>query len=143
MIVIYQIQIYNSPLTYLYAGIKSSGKVVYFTALFPYLVLTIFCIRGLTLPGAAEGLLHLLKPNFKLLLSSSVWFDAATQVFFSFGIAFGTLTAFGSYNQPKNNCVKDVILIAGVNAFTAIYASVVIFSVLGFKAWNSYQRCLS
>uniref|UniRef100_A0A8C0R699 Transporter n=1 Tax=Canis lupus dingo TaxID=286419 RepID=A0A8C0R699_CANLU len=39
-------------------GIESTGKAIYFTALFPYLVLTIFLIRGLTLPGAVEGLIY-------------------------------------------------------------------------------------
>ena len=37
-------------------GIQSSGYVVYFTAMFPYVVLTIFLIRGLTLPGASAGI---------------------------------------------------------------------------------------
>lgn len=38
-------------------------KAIYFTALFPYLVLTIFLIRGLTLPGAVRGLIYLFTPN--------------------------------------------------------------------------------
>ena len=44
-------------------GIQSSGYVVYFTALFPYLVMTIFFIRGLTLPGSGSGLLHMFYPK--------------------------------------------------------------------------------
>lgn len=32
-------------------GIKSSGRVVYFTATFPYFVLVILLIRAVTLPG--------------------------------------------------------------------------------------------
>merc|ERR1712179_30102 len=44
-------------------GIASSGKVVCFTAIFPYLVLTIFFIRGITLKGATAGLSHMFSPK--------------------------------------------------------------------------------
>lgn len=44
-------------------GIQSSGKVVYFTSLFPYIVLTIFFIRGITLKGATAGLIHMYTPK--------------------------------------------------------------------------------
>ncbi|KAK9701506.1 Sodium:neurotransmitter symporter family [Popillia japonica] len=122
-------------------GIQSSGKVVYFTSMFPYLVLTIFFIRGITLNGASDGLMHMYKPKIEKLADPTVWLDAATQVFYSFGLAFGSLIAFGSYNQPKNNCVRDVILVSVCNAITAIYASAVIFAILGFKAWKNVERC--
>ncbi|XP_076629260.1 sodium- and chloride-dependent transporter XTRP3 isoform X2 [Colletes latitarsis] len=123
-------------------GIQSSGKVVYFTSMFPYLVLTIFFIRGITLKGASAGLAHMYTPKIEKLLEPTVWLDAATQVFYSFGLAFGSLIAFGSYNTPDNNCVRDVLLVSGCNAFTAIYASVVIFAILGFKAMTSFDRCI-
>lgn len=124
-------------------GIQSSGKVVYFTSMFPYLVLTIFFIRGITLKGASAGLAHMYTPKIEKLLKPTVWLDAATQVFYSFGLAFGSLIAFGSYNTPDNNCVRDVILVSGCNAFTAIYASVVIFAILGFKAMTNVDKCLA
>lgn len=76
------------------------------------------------------------------LLDPTVWLDAATQVFYSFGLAFGSLIAFGSYNTPKNNCVRDVILVSVCNAITAIYASVVIFAILGFKAMRNVDKCI-
>ena len=44
-------------------GIESSGNVVYFTALFPYIVMTIFFIRGITLKGAGAGLAHMFYPK--------------------------------------------------------------------------------
>ncbi|KAM8813173.1 inactive sodium-dependent neutral amino acid transporter B(0)AT3 isoform 2-T2 [Rhynchonycteris naso] len=83
-------------------GIESTGKAIYFTALFPYLVLTIFLIRGLTLPGAAQGLTYLFTPNMQTLQSPRVWLDAATQIFFSLSLAFGGHIALASYNPPRN-----------------------------------------
>ena len=44
-------------------GIQSSGYVVYFTAGFPYVVLFIFLIRGVTLPGAWAGIKHMFWPK--------------------------------------------------------------------------------
>lgn len=38
-------------------------QAIYFTALFPYLVLTVFLVRGLTLPGAMQGLTYLFTPD--------------------------------------------------------------------------------
>lgn len=105
-------------------------------------MLTIFFIRGITLDGAGAGLMHMYKPQLDKLLDAQVWLDAATQVFYSFGLAFGSLIAFGSYNTPKNNCVRDVLLVSACNAFTAIYASVVIFAILGFKAKNDLEKCI-
>ena len=54
-------------------GVKSSGKVVYFTALFPYIMITALLIRGLTLPGAINGLKFYVTPDFSKLLQSQVF----------------------------------------------------------------------
>nr|XP_048695468.1 sodium-dependent neutral amino acid transporter B(0)AT3-like isoform X3 [Caretta caretta] len=123
-------------------GIESTGKAIYVTAIFPYLVLTIFLIRGLTLPGATEGLVYLFTPNLNILKNPRVWLDAATQIFFSLSLAFGGLIAFSSYNSPKNDCEKDAVTIAIVNSMTSLYASIPIFSILGFKATTGYWDCL-
>lgn len=53
-------------------GVKSSGKVVYFTAIFPYLMLTVLLIRGAMLEGAGEGIEFYLKPDPKKLLNFEV-----------------------------------------------------------------------
>ncbi|NXP73610.1 S6A18 protein, partial [Ramphastos sulfuratus] len=123
-------------------GIETTGKAIYVTALFPYLVLTIFLIQGLTLPGATEGLAYLFTPNLNTLKSPRVWLDAATQIFFSLSLGFGGLIAFSSYNPPQNDCEKDAVTVAIVNSITSLYAAIPVFSVLGFKATTGYWDCL-
>ncbi|XP_060047093.1 inactive sodium-dependent neutral amino acid transporter B(0)AT3 isoform X2 [Erinaceus europaeus] len=123
-------------------GIESTGKAIYFTALFPYLVLTVFLVRGLTLPGAADGLAYLFTPDVRVLGSPRVWLDAATQIFFSLSLALGGHIAYASYNPPRNDCEKDAVTIALVNSLTSLYAAVAVFSVLGFKATTDQENCL-
>ena len=50
----------------------SSGKVAYFTAIFPYLVMLTLLVRGLTLPGAATGLAFFFTPQWEKLASLQV-----------------------------------------------------------------------
>uniref|UniRef100_A0A8C4SNE1 Transporter n=1 Tax=Erpetoichthys calabaricus TaxID=27687 RepID=A0A8C4SNE1_ERPCA len=115
-------------------GIKITGKVVYFTATFPYVMIVILLVRGLTLPGAANGIIFYLYPDISRLADPKVWMDAGTQIFFSFVVCLGCLTALGSYNPYNNNCYKDCIYLCLLNSGTSFVAGFAIFSVLGFMA---------
>lgn len=47
--------------------------MVYFTATFPYVVLTILFIRGITLDGAINGIKYYLTPQWQKVLDAKVF----------------------------------------------------------------------
>ncbi|XP_030634287.1 sodium- and chloride-dependent GABA transporter 2-like [Chanos chanos] len=117
-------------------GVKSTGKVVYFTATFPYLMLLVLLVRGLTLPGALDGIKFYLYPDPARLADPQVWMDAGSQIFYSYGVCTGVLTALGSYNKYNNNCYRDCVYLCLLNSGTSFVAGFAIFSVLGFMAYE-------
>lgn len=164
-------------------GITESGKVVYVTAIFPYVVLIIFFFRGITLKGATDGIetnflftfrllqqgfifhLHRYCPslyttlgntngsgrlarsgnsNF-LLIGWDLCYANNENSFLIYiivsGLAFGGLIAFSSYNPANNNCYRDALLVSFTNCGTSMFAGVVVFSIIGFKATATFDEC--
>uniref|UniRef100_A0ABI7X667 Solute carrier family 6 member 15 n=1 Tax=Felis catus TaxID=9685 RepID=A0ABI7X667_FELCA len=124
-------------------GIQSSGKIMYFSSLFPYVVLICFLIRALLLNGSIDGIRHMFTPKLEMMLEPKVWREAATQVFFALGLGFGGVIAFSSYNKRDNNCHFDAVLVSFINFFTSVLATLVVFAVLGFKANVINEKCIA
>ncbi|XP_059204575.1 sodium-dependent neutral amino acid transporter B(0)AT2 [Centropristis striata] len=124
-------------------GIKSSAKVMYFSSVFPYVVLFIFLIRGLMLDGALEGVTYMFYPKLEIWGNVQVWRQAATQVFFALGLGYGSVIAYSSYNPVHNNCHRDAIMVSCINFMTSVLASLVVFVVLGFRAKTIALRCVA
>ncbi|XP_046367046.2 sodium- and chloride-dependent glycine transporter 1-like [Haliotis rufescens] len=115
-------------------GVRSVGKVVYVTAVMPYILLTVLLIRSCMMPGSVDGLLYFLRPDFSRLGSVQVWLEALLQAFYSMGTTFGTLNTVSSYNKFHNNCLRDVAMLTISGEASSIFSGLVVFSTLGFMA---------
>jgi len=118
----------------LFKGVKWSGKVVYFTATFPYIVLIALLIVGVQQEGAMLGIKFYIYPNATRLADVQVWCDAAVQIFYSLGAAWGVLLNYSHMNDFRNNVYRDAMMITTINCGTSVLAGFVVFSVLGSLA---------
>uniref|UniRef100_A0A182IT24 Transporter n=2 Tax=Anopheles atroparvus TaxID=41427 RepID=A0A182IT24_ANOAO len=115
-------------------GIKSSGKVAYFLAIFPYVVMLVLLVRACTLEGAGDGMLYFIKPQWDRILEAKVWYAAVTQVFFSLTICFGNVMMYSSYNRFTNNVYRDVTIVSIMDTLTSMLAGLIVFGVIGHLA---------
>ena len=123
-----------SILLIIHKGVKSVGKVVLVTVPLPVLLLVIMVIRGVTLPGAAEGLRYYLTPNFEALADPNVWLAAYGQIFFTLTIGFGVMIAYASYLPKKSDISNNAFITGLVNCGTSFLAGFAVFSTLGYLA---------
>uniref|UniRef100_A0A6E8W3M0 Transporter n=1 Tax=Anopheles coluzzii TaxID=1518534 RepID=A0A6E8W3M0_ANOCL len=115
-------------------GVKSSGKASYFLALFPYVVMTVLLVRACTLPGAVDGIVYFLKPQWDKIYDPKVWYAAVTQCFFSLSICFGNIIMYSSYNKFRHNVYRDATIVTSIDTFTSLLAGCTIFGILGHLA---------
>ncbi|XP_054717827.1 sodium- and chloride-dependent glycine transporter 2-like [Uloborus diversus] len=112
-------------------GIKSSGKIVYFTATFPYVILVTLVIYGCSLNGASSGLKYFFIPEWGKLLDIKVWKAAVEQLLFSLSLGWGSLIVYASYNKFDNTLQRDALFVSLLDFATSLLAGIVIFAVLG------------
>ncbi|MEG1574123.1 MAG: sodium-dependent transporter [Bacteroidales bacterium] len=91
-----------------------------------FIILIIFCINSLTMPGAGQGIEYLFKPDFSK-ITGKVFLDALGQAFFSLSIGIGILITYGSYFKPNTNLTSIALTVALLDVFIAILAGVIIF----------------
>ena len=91
-----------------------------------FLILVIFCVNSLLLPGASKGLEFLFYPDFSQLTVVGV-LDAFGQAFLSLSIGISCLVTYSSYFKDDTSLVKDATTVAVLDTLVAILSGVVIF----------------
>jgi neurotransmitter:Na+ symporter, NSS family len=96
-----------------------------------FVILLALCVRSLTLPGAADGLAFLFKPDFSK-ITSGVLLAAMGLAFFKLSVGMGTMITYGSYFREDQNIAKTaaqvmladlaVSLLAGIAIFPAVFS---------------------
>jgi NSS family neurotransmitter:Na+ symporter len=121
----------------LYKGVERIGKVC--TVLVPVstIFLAIMVFRGLTLPGAMEGVSYYLTPNFSALLTYEVWLAAYAQVFFSLSLAQGIMITYAAFLPKKSDLTNNAFITALADSGTSFFAAFAVFSIVGYLSFSS------
>ncbi|PJG83393.1 sodium-dependent transporter [Caviibacterium pharyngocola] len=140
----YDLHITNSPLeitlyTFLFVavnyiilakgiigGIERSVKYL-MPLLFIFLIGMV--IRNVTLPGAAEGIIYYLKPDFSK-ITPQLFIMVLGQVFFALSLGFGVLITLSSYLSKEENLIQTAVITGFTNTIIAVLAGFMIFPSL-------------
>ena len=105
------------------SGIERFSKVM-MPALFIIMIVLTAC--SVMLPGAREGLLFLLKPDFSK-ITGTVVLNAMGQAFFSLSLGLGCLCTYASYFGPDTNIGKTALNVSLIDTMVAIMSGFIIF----------------
>ena len=91
-----------------------------------FLLLIVLVVRSLTLPGAAEGLAFLFKPDFSR-LSGEMVLAAMGLSFFKLSVGMGTMITYGSYFREDQNIPKTTLTVMLADLTVSLLAGIAIF----------------
>lgn len=100
-----------------------------------FLLLVVLVVRSLTLPGAAEGLSFLFKPDFSK-LTGQIILTAMGLSFFKLSVGMGTMITYGSYFREDQDIPKTATTVMLADLMVSLLAGIAIFPAVftfGFK----------
>ena len=92
-------------------------------------------IYTLTMPGAVEGALYYLTPDFSK-FSPELVIGALGQMFYSLSLAMGIMITYGSYMRKQDSLTSSVVRIGGFDLGVSFIAGLLIVSA-AFVAMGS------
>ena len=88
------------------------------------------------LEGSERGISFFLRPDWDRLNDYNVWLEAAIQVVFQLGPAWGSLITMSRYNDFHHKVYYEAVIIPIGNLLTAIYGGIALFTVIGHMSWR-------
>lgn len=86
-------------------------------------------IRNITLPGAVEGIIYYLKPDFSK-ITPQLFIMVLGQVFFALSLGFGVIVTLSSYLSKQENLIQTAVITGFTNTIIAVLAGFMIFPSL-------------
>lgn len=113
-------------------GVERVNKIMMLCLL---ALMVILAVNSVLLPGAGEGLLFYLKPDFNKLVHDEngafilgeTVFAAMGQAFFTLSLGIGAIAIFGSYIKKDHRLTGEAVRISVLDTIVAFTAGLIIF----------------
>ncbi len=101
------------------------------------ILVIVFTIASIFLPGAVVGFKHYLIPDFHLLANWILWRDVFGQVFFSLSLGLGIVTGYSRHNQDNFSIPRAMVRVAIGDFIISFISGFAIFGCIGFMSAKS------
>jgi SNF family Na+-dependent transporter len=117
-------------------GMKWTGRIAYFTMGLPIVLLFVFLGRAVSLEGASDGIkVYIGQWDMSVLTERpDVWSTAVSQIFFSLGVTFGVMPAYGSACPRGEPAFANSMVIGISNCMFSFISGFAVFGALGHLA---------
>lgn len=91
-----------------------------------FVLLLVFCVVSLTLPGAAQGVAFFVKSDFSA-ININVIINALGQAFFSLSLGMGILITYSAYYPKETKLGRTAVTVSMLDFLMAFLMGLVIF----------------
>lgn len=100
-------------------------------------IVLLFTVVILFLPGAMVGIKHYLIPDFSRLADIALWRDVFGQVFFSLSLGLGIVTGYSRHNKESFSISRAMVKVAVGDFVISFLCGLAIFGCIGFMSVQS------
>ncbi|MDL2284189.1 sodium-dependent transporter [Oxalobacter sp. OttesenSCG-928-P03] len=90
-----------------------------------FFLILVLIVRSLTLPGASEGVMYFLMPDFSKVNAGMV-LEAMGLAFFSLSLGMGCMMTYGSYVSNETNLANSAACVVGLTTAICILVGLMI-----------------
>jgi len=99
-------------------------------------IMTLFAVIALLLPGGVNGLVYYLQPNFEKLFDVALWRDVFGQLFFSLSLGLGIVVGYSRHTQQQTNIARAMLYVALGDFAVSFISGAAIFGCLAHISYT-------
>lgn len=97
-------------------------------------IIAVFTIIVMFLPGAWNGFAHYIIPDFSVLSNPRLWLDAFGHIFFSLSLGLGIITGYSRHADSSINIARAMILVTLGDFLVSCIAGFAVFGCIGYMS---------